>query len=288
MASVTTHRSNAPYISKYIESCIRGIPECDNREANEKKFPSVLIVGPTHYLNRIYPDINNYFSNVKYKASQSAKNIKIDGYRLILKNIESNLGWRLIIESDLVPKDIRKIIFAQGGICNNMDENFKVQHLIRLENLSKLKNNVSITKEEVADIKNYFEVDVDEVLKEIYGINSEVSLGQVADDDLEQSRNDLSPLIQLATFNGCKGLSAGHVFVVGFEAGVFPKGRVPTDNEVSQLIVAMTRTRKQCHLIYAKNIFGKVCDPSIFLEWISAESKSYVTVNKDTFSSKPA
>jgi superfamily I DNA/RNA helicase len=58
------------------------------------------------------------------------------------------------------------------------------------------------------------------------------------------------PTILLTSYKGCKGLSAGHVFIVGVHNGSIPKdaGDIK-DVEISQFIVALTRTRKQCHIV---------------------------------------
>lgn len=65
------------------------------------------------------------------------------------------------------------------------------------------------------------------------------------------------PSILLTSFKGCKGLSAGHVFVVGANNGSVPvdPGNVQ-DIEIAQFIVALTRTRKRCHIISNKWLYN--------------------------------
>ena len=59
------------------------------------------------------------------------------------------------------------------------------------------------------------------------------------------------PTILLTSFKGCKGLSAGHVFIVGVHDGGMPRDNKHIDDvEISQFVVALTRTRKQCQNIY--------------------------------------
>ncbi len=73
-------------------------------------------------------------------------------------------------------------------------------------------------------------------------------------------------ILLLTSYVGCKGLSAGHVFVVGASNGDMP--RDPNnikDVEISQFIVALTRTRKQCHVISDKWFMKPVDDRGKFV-----------------------
>lgn len=72
------------------------------------------------------------------------------------------------------------------------------------------------------------------------------------EEEEQEERNPEEPSILLRTFEGSKGLSGGHVFIVGANDGSMPK--FESEDEVKDIecwkfIVAMTRTRKQCHII---------------------------------------
>jgi superfamily I DNA/RNA helicase len=68
---------------------------------------------------------------------------------------------------------------------------------------------------------------------------------------------------------GAKGLSAEHVFIVGMVNGDFPQDpNNVTDVEVCQLIVGLSRTRKACHLISARNWLGAWKNESVFFDWL--------------------
>ena len=70
-------------------------------------------------------------------------------------------------------------------------------------------------------------------------------------EDAEEAQIDKTkPTVLLTSFKGCKGLSAGHVLLVGVHNGSIPKDpSAIKDVEISQFIVALTRTRKQCHIV---------------------------------------
>jgi len=91
--------------------------------------------------------------------------------------------------------------------------------------------------------------------------------------------------IQLTTFNGCKGLSAAYVFIVGLNNGDFPRNpQNPTDNEICQFIVALTRTRRKCYLISNSRFGGrKTGGPSLFIDWVDKTNIHLQDIDKDYF-----
>jgi superfamily I DNA/RNA helicase len=88
--------------------------------------------------------------------------------------------------------------------------------------------------------------------------------------------------IRLTSYEGSKGLSAQHVFVVGLHDGDLPRNpKNITDLEVCKFVVALTRTRKQCHLIYTMRWSGQKKTASTFLSWIKRERITQTRVNKE-------
>jgi superfamily I DNA/RNA helicase len=82
------------------------------------------------------------------------------------------------------------------------------------------------------------------------------------------------PTILCTTLKGAKGLSAEHVFVVGLMNGHLPVDpRSPSDEEVCEFLVALSRTRKACHLVSTKMFAGPPpLRPSLFLGWVQPHS----------------
>ena len=58
------------------------------------------------------------------------------------------------------------------------------------------------------------------------------------------------PSILLTSYQGCKGMSAGFVFIIGANNGIMPQVvNDISDVEICQFIVALTRTRKKCYIL---------------------------------------
>lgn len=80
---------------------------------------------------------------------------------------------------------------------------------------------------------------------------------------------------------GAKGLSAEHVFVVGVMRDHFPAiDDDPTDTEIRQFVVALSRARTACQVIWCKRhgrrpagVWGWPEIPdSAFVRWIAGQS----------------
>lgn len=96
------------------------------------------------------------------------------------------------------------------------------------------------------------------------------------------------PTIGMTSFEGAKGMSAQHVFVLGLEDGKFPARRNAIKSlDVRRMIVALTRTRKQCYLLMARMSFTngqrRLIRPSIFVEWIQLARREVVSITAASF-----
>jgi superfamily I DNA/RNA helicase len=87
--------------------------------------------------------------------------------------------------------------------------------------------------------------------------------------------------ILCTTLQGAKGLSAEHVFIVGLMGGHLPRDNAnPTDREICEFLVALSRTRTACHLVSARQFGpppkGRRAPPRLpvsrFVEWVAPQS----------------
>lgn len=90
------------------------------------------------------------------------------------------------------------------------------------------------------------------------------------------------PTIKLVSFEGSKGLSAQHVFVVGVHEGELPHdAQQIRDLEVCKFLVALTRTRKQCHVMTTARFSDAPRRPSIFVAWLPTFVTRALRVTKE-------
>jgi superfamily I DNA/RNA helicase len=283
ICSVHTKR-RSPYISMYIEREIQKIPREKVDEANEEEYPCILIIGPRHYLRQITEFLVNKSYKVDYEEKKKANNLHIlDGYKILLKDGKSNLGWRIILEFDEVENmnDIIGMTYTdQVDIVEQLPEGYKRKHEKVIDLLNHIKENTA-SIEEQNELKKIMNLDLNEIKNQLE-IEEEGETDEFQDTDSQEMGQ---PSIKLTTFQGCKGLSGGFVFIVGLNDGTMPvKPYSPTDNEVCQFIVALTRARKKCYLISNRG-FGKEygLSPSKFIDWIDESRLSIEEVNKEYF-----
>lgn len=72
--------------------------------------------------------------------------------------------------------------------------------------------------------------------------------------------------ITVCNILGSKGLGADVVFLIGFDQGKLPAKDLPTDSEIYQMLVALTRAKKRMYLV---NTVG--LQPSKFIDYIAPE-----------------
>ena len=279
----SVNMKNAPYIARYIEQTIQSIPEEETNAAIEGRYPIALIIGPSHYLRQIHAYLADRFENVIYKPRQNPELAAIDGYKLLLQDADSNLGWRIVSWIDEPAQSDAAVIKADDDgtlLVSQLDDETVQKHLAVTELLRKLRNGDEVGRDGVEAVENCIGKRIDEILAEL-GTKDEDEADAV--EDSTKAAVD-HPEIWLTTYNGCKGMSAGFTFVVGLENNVLPRNQDDiTDNEIRQFVVALTRTRKQCHLISTGRFGAQRLQPSVLLEWIPDALVESVRVNKSYF-----
>jgi len=268
-AICSVHTKKSPYISMYIEREIQKIPREEIDLANENGYPCVLIIGPRHYLRQINEFLVNNSYKVDYEEKREDDNLHIlDGYIILLKKGESNLGWRIILEYDKVENmnDIIGMTYTdQVDIVEQLPEKYRCKHEKVIYLLNHLKENTA-SMEEQNELKKIIDIDLNEIKNQL-GIEEEGENDKTQNTD---SQGNTQPSIKLTTYHGSKGLSGGFVFIVGLNDETFPRTPdSPSDYEVCQFIVALTRARKKCYLISNKRFGGSGwLRHSTFIDWI--------------------
>jgi len=241
----------ANYIGRCIETMLPSIPAEEIRESRREGFPTVLIIGPIHFLRQIGPYLREKGWAVDFREEPTPVKVRRqDGLCILAQDEGANLGWRVVLEAD-------RPAFFEGVLRTALAG----------------ENSLVIL---VPDA--YRETTLKEA-KELP--DAEPTAAEEAQPTAE---DETRPRIKLTSFEGSKGLSAQHVFIVGLQEGELPRdAKNPTDLEICRLLVALTRTRKQCSIAYTKMFSGKRKRASLFLSWVGAERKRHIRVTADTW-----
>lgn len=239
--SVQSRKAN--YFGRYIAKEICAIPEDEIHASRDGAFPAVLVVGPKHYLAQVEEYLlEQGIGNIQRVEREGIDPTREEGLQLLKQDPASNLGWRILLRCD-------SPIFTREVIARSVTDGSTLSTLI------------------AQDYK-------ERILAEA---------ATLRDPNVEESPappEDPRPTVRLVSFEGSKGLSAQHVFIVGLQDGVLPRSPGAIGEiEICRMIVALTRTRKQCHLISTTRFSGKPSTPSSMIGWIKPERCERVYVN---------
>ena len=267
---ISANASTIACMAKLVVLGIDRIPEDDIAEAHREGYPCVLIVGQRQYLNPLKKRLTKEYDNVAFKQASGREYAIADGYAILRSDGDSNLGWRLIAGIELPAGEMAEVIERSmdgSPFVTLLPRYFIEKHTSVLEILRK--DGLSD-----ADQETLFETLADE---------AEVVIRRFfAEEEDEDEPDESQPSILLSSFEGCKGLSAGHVFIVGLNNDVMPQidsSSEVSDIEISKFVVAMTRARKLLYLLSNRSDYGprsSKYDPSMFIDMIPGEFRSHL------------
>jgi len=229
-ARCTVERNNAPYMCKFVAQEISKITAADIELSKEKGNPTVLIIAPSQFGRRIFNHLNeNGVPNVERRVREKSDVEIIEGYKRLVGNESSRLGWRILLYHTQPPGTedlIRNALQSNMDLVDLISDDFKSLHLSVVAILRQFVDGNSLTDDEQDKLIAAIGLPL-EVLRIKLGLEEEASESSMVED---------AARIVITTMSGAKGLQAEHVFVVGMNEGHFPKvNSAPTEDEVCQL-----------------------------------------------------
>lgn len=269
----TAHISTMRTVLAFIRKKFSEISADEIAESWEegKEYPTILIVGKIQYLNPAFKNLKEDFPNITFKQSKKNEVSICDGYEFLSQDLKSNLGWRILIDFIMDPEEIQKIV-------KMTEDNTPIIGLLPAEIIREQTKIISIIQK-----FNKEHEDNDLLLDELSKIVSEdvfeeIKLRFLPLEEQASIPDKTQPSVLLTTFQGCKGMSAGFVFIIGANNGIIPFDvNNIKDVEISQFVVALTRTRKKAFIISEDYMYGpkdnrgnwvKKHQRSIFIDWI--------------------
>lgn len=229
-----------------------------------QNIKDVLVIGEGQSCKTILKKVAQHlkgrgFKNVDYQSNYGILQLRhdiIDAYEFIVRNEESLLGWRIL---------------------NNPSNSERKQHLRQAKDLGCLINGAP------SEIQKIKDGDIFRLEAFIEGFGSDQSENGTRQQQNEIIRRKLfirelketnpplpRPLcnlgITVCNILNSKGLGADVVFLIGFDNGKFPSKKNPTEGEIYQMLVSITRAKKRLYLV---NTVGK--SVSSFLENLSQD-----------------
>lgn len=283
-ARCTRHDRRAPYMAMYIEQQIRMIPEEDVREARKKDHPAVLVTGPAQFVGEIYNYLADRFPQVEYKRSEPSHLNLIDGYLRLLRDDRSRLGWRIVTftsQTDELNGIIRQAIGEKQELADLLPEAYREEHLAAVELIRKVREQDSLSEDEVRRLEEALSLALPDLQRRVGAETAEEGVEEAfpaeaaeagdagPSSEVEEESTDEVDIV-VTNLVGAKGLQASHVFLAGVNEQHFPRSNDdPTDTEVCELIVALTRATKRSYLLSCQRFGGQPVRESLFLGWLA-------------------
>jgi len=281
-AHCSVQQQNAPYVAKFIEQEIDKLAEEEIREVNSKGDYTILIAGPKRYLKQINAYLKRRRKYILHyrKLDTESKTIKIlEGYKIFLEDKYSNLGWRILLECDPI-RNIKRLLEktiedSKIPIYKYLPRSYIDKHEVNLEILEKLKIGIQVAQDQKRTLEDFLKIKTKDLKIEL----NKDGQDEKRDKERVSSIDDVS--VGLVTYVGCKGLSAGYVFIVGLNERNLPKNnKNPTDIEICKFIVAIARTIKKCYLVSNSRFAGKAEGySSVFIDWIDKKRIEYQKID---------
>ena len=204
----------------------------------------------------------------------------LDGLRLLLGDGKSGLGWRIVAQQLLDPKDFEHLVqrtAEEGGedVSKLIGDANRKQVQDMLKTLKAVQKNKGADESAVADLLKKVNVDLHEMAEDY--LRDEIRSG------VQRSSNPgIRKLPMTATtVQSSKGLDADYVFITHFDDRYFirdkDKAKV-SDQDICGFLVALTRARKRVYLISSDS--GQT---PLFLKWIREKR-----IRQVTFAGNPA
>jgi superfamily I DNA/RNA helicase len=278
---ISSERKSLGYAGRYVRQQVEAIGADEIAESYQKGYPTVLVIGPARFTNGIAEVLEIAGHQVgRRSADKSLGPEALDGYRMLSNDESDRLGWRIIVHCDRLPKlsDLLAQAMAGSEFVNLLPEGYRNRHLGIARLLNKVKGGGDLSSEEAEQlIAGVGGLGFDEI-KRALGVL------EASPPALDTKR----PKILVTEYVSAKGLSAAHVFVTGLNDGHMPyKPGNPTDDEICQFLVALTRTRKQCHLLHCGQYGNGFLKPSVFLRILDPALVERVNVDKHYVAALP-
>ncbi|MDD5638576.1 MAG: AAA family ATPase [Candidatus Pacebacteria bacterium] len=238
--------------------------EINNIFNPKEKDVSILVICS---LKKQIPDLEKRLREKGFDNIQTTKENEreelVEGFSLLLKDKESNLGWRIVSKYILNDK-----------LCNVVKESHLKKEQVKFKDLlcAEDKKKIEIVLTILRKIINNKETSKEESEKIIncFGYNPNQIVIQKIRNKLDRSKfpkrvNKNIP-IKITTILGAKGFTSDYVFLVNFDDKyILEKGGKITDENICKFLVALTRARRRIY------IYTSQTKLPTFVNWIDKD-----------------
>ncbi len=203
------------------------------------------------------------FRNIHFRDDKEPQ-VLMEGFALLLKDKESNLGWRIVSKYIMEKENKNSFEDVVGLSVDQGDTQFKdllpkkVVKYIKsiLAILRKVKNKKTVTYDECVKLFECFDCDPASIA-------------------IQKFRNDLADIgfrkeaykdipLKITTILGSKGLTSSYVFLVNFDDKYLleKNGKIISDESICKFLVALTRAKRRVY------VYSNGSKLPVYIDWI--------------------
>jgi superfamily I DNA/RNA helicase len=172
------------------------------------------------------------------------------------------------------------VLEVDDDLVSELPDEYRDEHLEIAELVRRLREGEQLTDEEEKLLSRAVGMEITSIRESLAVADDEEP---PEEDDEDADADEDAPTIQFTSLVGSKGLSASYVFIVGFNNGFFPRDPdAITDDEVCKLLVALSRTRVECHVVSCGRFGAGWLAESVFSEWIRPHLEP-IRIDKEHF-----
>ena len=225
---------------------------------------SVLVISPTsQFCRHLATQLRKKgFGKIDHNDRRPKINASLlDGLRIVKEDSHSNLGWRIVARHLLGAEDFATLLKrTENGktpVLELLGREMRKQTKGMVAVLRKIEKRATLD-DECIQILRKLNLDPFELVRGILTEEMDLEAPQQVDRAIRNIP------VTITTIESSKGLAADYVFITNFDDQYFVKDRngVPTDKEICNFLVALTRARRRLLLVSTKKT-----DPT-FLGWI--------------------
>ncbi|MBI5317606.1 MAG: AAA family ATPase [Nitrospirae bacterium] len=240
----SVQRQGANYMGRYLAQAVAQIPADEVEAATCGGYPAALVIVAQPYRDQIVSHLEGAGYVVDRRRDSDSKFGREAGLSILKVDRVSNLGWRIVLGAD-APSFLKDAVVATAGGSRRL---------------------VDVLSDEYRE----------SVLAEVDAYEQPEEVGA----DAETHAPADVPAVKVTSFEGAKGLSAQHVYIVGLHNGELPYDQASIkDIEICKFVVGLTRTRKKCTLIRTQNFGGNWKLPSTFISWVDPARLEFIKID---------
>jgi superfamily I DNA/RNA helicase len=116
LVRTSVQRGNANYFGKYVERLVNAIPQAHADAAATKNEPLVLIIGSKPYLPQIHAHL--IATGLLQDVAEPNISERTDALRMLARDSQSNLGWRIILNTGDQGIARERVVEAAAQSCS--------------------------------------------------------------------------------------------------------------------------------------------------------------------------